>query len=195
MPCQVEPDQNSLSDRWQKACYYNSHSAVSCQNKDYCSKICVRQRKSVCVRVCGGICQSSQSQWLCKVLYCASAPVVNCSSVLTWFVTNCLKRVFTVCCLQVALNLSLNSPSLQLFLSLFRFHSRLISSYFSLSSTEMMHLSICVSSVIQLLLLSLISPCLWQRTKPLPGDTCQAHGNACNNSSDGNHNNNSQRHI
>lgn len=192
MRCQVEPDQNSLSDRWQKTYYYSSHSAVSYQNKDHCSKICMRV---CCACVCGGTCQSSQSQWLCKALYCASAPVVNCSSVLTWFVTNCLKRVFlrsAVCRWHLTFH---STFTLFNCICLFRFHSWLISSYFSLSSTEMMHLSIRVSSIIQLLLPSVISLCLWQWTKPLPGDTCQAHGNACNNSSDGNHNNNSQRHI
>lgn len=93
-------------------------------SKSVCSCVCVCE--CGCVRVCGGICQTSQSQLLCKVLYCASVPVVNCFSVLTWFVTNCLKRVFygcvmtsrTVCCLQVVLNLLLNFSSPQLYLPL-----------------------------------------------------------------------------
>lgn len=77
-----------------------------------------------CVCMWGSICQTSLSQWLCKVLYYTSAPAVKYSTVLTWFVTNCLKSVFYGCvmaswpgrCLQVALNLSLNFFSFWLYL-------------------------------------------------------------------------------
>lgn len=149
---------------------------------------------------CGGICQTSQSQWLCKVLYCASPPVVNCSTVLTWFVTSCLKRVFYDCvlaswtlrCLQVTLNLSLNFffYSLQLYLSL----SLMVGLFWFNAWPDMMHPStVHVHHLSSSYSCDLSTPMTW--TKPLPGDTCQALRNACNNSSIGNHNNNCQRHI
>lgn len=155
----------------------------------------------MCVCLCDGICQTSQSQWLCKVLYCASAPAVNCFSVLTWFVTNCLKRVFmavlwrpecsAVCRWQLTFHAAFSDCiSLFLFYSWFLLYAAQFSGW-----AQIMHLSICASSIIQLWLSSVISPWLWQWIKPLPGDTCQAHCKACNNSSAGNDNNNSQRHI
>lgn len=76
----------------QVTCYYNAHSTGSCQ-KRLLSPICVGEWTVVCV--CAGICQTSQSQWLCKVLHSASAPLVNSCCVFTWFVTKALTVFFT----------------------------------------------------------------------------------------------------
>ncbi len=88
-------------------------------------------------------------------------------------------------CLQVALNLSLNS---------LLFHSQFLPLYsFQLNWTDAY---IYVSSFIHLMLSSLTDlTLLWQWTKSLPGDTCQAHSSVCNNSSIGSDKNNSEGHI
>lgn len=52
MPRQVEPDQNSLTDRWKKTCYYSSDSTGWHQNTDYCSTLCGSVFTCVCEPVC-----------------------------------------------------------------------------------------------------------------------------------------------
>lgn len=124
-----------------------------------------------------------------KVLYGASALAVNCSSMLTCSLTNYPNRglydsvmtLWMACCLQVPLNLSLNFPHPPPPLGFTRGYPKPYSWFARFSAWSE---TIWALSITQLPSPSVISTTL-----------CHIHGNSCNNTSAGNDNNNSQRHI